>query len=215
MTTLTIYGVPFSNYVRTVRMALEEKGVAYELKPCAPGFEDGDARHPFGKIPFMRYGDLVLAESIAIIRFVERTLPGAPLWPAESRRAAICDQWVSAISDSVHRICGVGITFPRLAAPVLGLPVDEAEVAAAVARLPHCLAELERPLEAAPYLAGDAVTVADLYLLPMMYYLALTPEGAAILPGFPRLLAWLERMNARASAKATLPPSFESLRSAA
>ena len=81
MTTLTIYGVPFSNYVRTVRMALEEKGITYELKPCPPGFEDGTARHPFGKIPFMRYGDLVLAESIAIIRFVERTFPGPALWP--------------------------------------------------------------------------------------------------------------------------------------
>ena len=40
MTTLTIYGVPLSNYVRTVRMALEEKGIAYELKPCPPGFEE-------------------------------------------------------------------------------------------------------------------------------------------------------------------------------
>ena len=91
----------------------------------------------------------------------------------------------------------------------------EAEVAAASARLPHCLTELERPLTAAPYLAGDAMTVADLYLLPMIHYLALTPEGAAVLPGFPRLLAWQERMNARASVKATLPPSFDSLRSAA
>lgn len=215
MTTLTIYGVPLSNYVRTVRMALEEKGIAYELKPCPPGFEEEKARHPFGKIPFMRYGDFILAESIAIIRFVERTFPGPALWPTDAKQAAICDQWVSAISDSVHRICGVGISFPRLAAPVLGLPVDEAEVAAASARLPHCLTELERPLTAAPYLAGDAMTVADLYLLPMIHYLALTPEGAAVLPGFPRLLAWQERMNARASVKATLSPSFDSLRSAA
>ena len=128
MTTLTIYGVPFSNFVRTVRMALEEKGIAYELKPCPPGFEDGAARHPFGKVPFMRHGDFVLAESIAIIRFVERTFPGPTLWPTDAKLAAICDQWVSAISDSVHRICGVGISFPRLAAPVLGLPVDEAEM---------------------------------------------------------------------------------------
>jgi glutathione S-transferase len=215
MTTLTIYGVAFSNYVRTVRMALAEKGIAYELKPCAPGFEDGTARHPFGKIPFMRYGDLVLAESIAIIRFVERSFPGSALWPAETKQAALCDQWVSAISDVVHRISGVGITFPRLAAPVLGLPVDEAEIAAAAAKLPACLAELERQLTVTPYLAGDAVTVADLYLFPMFYYLGLTPEGAAALPGFPKLLAWRDRMEERASAKATVPPSFDTLRSAA
>ena len=215
MTTLTIYGVPFSNYVRTVRMALAEKGVAYELKPCAPGFEDGDVRHPFGRIPFMRYGDLVLAESIAIIRFVERTFPGPSLWPGDSKQAALCDQWVSAISDYVHRICGVGISFPRLFAPVLQFPVDEAEIAAAAEKLPTCLAELERQLALTPYLAGDAATVADLYLLPMFYYLAMTPEGAAVLPDFPKLLAWGGRMEQRTSARATVPPSFDSLRSAA
>lgn len=215
MTVLTIYGSPFSSFVRTTRMAMEEKGIAYELIACPPGHVDGEARHPFGKIPFMRYGDFVLAESIAIIRFVERTFPGPALWPVDAKQAAICDQWVSAICDSVHRICGAGISFPRLAAPVLGLPVDETAVAEAAARLPSCLAELERVLALEPYLAGKELTVADLYLLPIVHYLAMTPEGADVLPNFPHLIAWRARLEPRASVKSTIPPSFDLLRPAA
>jgi glutathione S-transferase len=211
-----LYGAPFSSFVRTTRMALEERGVPYTLLPCAPGHVDGAARHPFAKIPFLRYGDFILAESLAIIRFTEREFPAAPsLWPADSRRAALCDQWIGAIIDSVRAHIGAGICFPRLAAPVLGLPVDEAAIAAAAARLPVTLAELERPLAAQPYLTGPTMTLADLYLLPLVYYLGLTPEGQAVLPAYPALAAWQDRMAARPSVQATVPPSFETLRSAA
>jgi glutathione S-transferase len=216
MTELFLYGGPHSSFVRATRMALAERDVPYTLMPCPPGHVDGDARHPFSKIPFLRYGDFILAESIAIIRFTEREFPNAPsLWPADSRRAALCDQWVSAITDFVSKRIGFGICFPRLAAPVLGLPVDEAAIAAAVKLLPATLDELERPLAAQPYLTGATMTLADLYLVPTLYYLGLTAEGQAALPAYPALNAWQARMAERPSVRATVPPSFDSLRSAA
>ncbi len=51
-----VFGAPYSVYVRAVRLALEERGVAYELVPVdifAPGGPPADHmnRHPFGKIP--------------------------------------------------------------------------------------------------------------------------------------------------------------------
>jgi glutathione S-transferase len=218
MTDLLLYGGPHSSFVRTTRMALEERGVPYTLMPCPPGHVDGDARHPFGKIPFMRYDDLILAESIAIIRFAEREFPagryGPSLWPTDTMRAAHCDQWVSAISDSIVARIGFGICFPRLAAPVLGFPVDEAAVAAATAKLPATLAELERPLSAQPYLIGDTMTLADLYLVPILHYLGLTKEGQAALPDFPYLAAWQSLMAERPSVRATVPPPFALLRAA-
>jgi glutathione S-transferase len=220
MTELKIYGVPHSSFVRSTRLALEERRVPYTLVPCPPGHADGEARHPFGRIPFMRYGDFVLAESIAIIRFAERTFPpgggyGLSLWPAEPKPMALCDQWVSAISDSVSRSVGGAICFPRLAAPIFGMPVEEASVATAAGKLPAILAEFEKPLSAHPYLVNDALSLADLYLIPILHYLAMTPEGKAALPAFPKLEAWRARMNERASVKATVPPSFELLRPAA
>jgi glutathione S-transferase len=190
--------------------------VPYTLVPCAPGHVDGAARHPFSKIPFLRYGEFILAESIAIIRFTEREFPAAPsLWPSEPRRAALCDQWISAISDSVTTRIGRGITFPRLVAPVLGWPVDEAAVLAAVEALPATLDELEHPLSAQPYLTGATMTVADLYLVPVLHYLGLTKEGEAILPRYPALRAWRARMAERPSVQTTIPPSFALLRAVA
>jgi glutathione S-transferase len=216
MTELFLYGGPHSSFVRATRMALQERNVPYTLMACPPGHVDGEARHPFSKIPFMRYGDLILAESLAIIRFTEREFPDAlSLWPSDSRRAALCDQWISAISDSIVTRIGRGICFPRLAAPVLGWPVDEAAVAAAVENLPATLDELERPLAAQPYLTGDTMALADLYLLPILYYLGLTQEGQAALRDFPAIMAWQARMAERPSVQATVPPSFEVLRPAA
>jgi glutathione S-transferase len=216
MTELFLYGGPHSSFVRATRMALQERNVPYTLMACPPGHVDGAARHPFSKIPFMRYGDLILAESLANIRFTEREFPGAPsLFPSDSRRAALCDQWISAISDSVTDRIGRGICFPRLAAPVLGWPVDEAAIAAAVEKLPATLDELERPLAAQPYLTGETMTLADLYLVPVLYYLGLTKEGQSALPSYPAIQAWQARMAERPSVKATIPPSFEVLRPAA
>jgi glutathione S-transferase len=197
-------------------MALQERNVSYRLMACPPGHVDGDARHPFSKIPFIRYGDFILAESLAIIRFTEREFPAAPsLFPSETRRAALCDQWISAISDAVVARVGRGICFPRLAAPVLGWPVDEAAVAAAVEKLPATLDEVERPLAAQPYLTGATITLADLYLVPILHYLGLTQEGQAALPHYPAIQAWQARMAERSSVQATVPPSFEVLRPAA
>jgi glutathione S-transferase len=187
MTELFLYGGPHSSFVRTTRMALQEHNVRYTLVPCAPGHVDGDARHPFSKIPFIRYGDFILAESLAIIRFTEREFPGAPsLWPTDSRRAALCDQWISAISDSGVARIGRGICFPRLAAPVLGWPVDETAVALAVEKLPATLDEFEQPLRAQPYLTGATLSLADLYL-PLPRHDQGGAGGPAALPGAPGL----------------------------
>lgn len=216
MAELFLYGGPHSSFVRATRMALIERNVPYTLVPCAPGHVDGEVRHPFSKIPIMRYGDFILVESLAIIRFTEREFPGAPsLWPSDSRRAALCDQWVSAISDSVTTRIGRGICFPRLVSPVLGWPVDEAAVVAAVEKLPATLDELERPLAAQPYLTGETMTLADLYLVPTIHYLGLTKEGETALPHYPAIRAWQARMAERPSVQATVPPSFEELRPAA
>ena len=61
-------------------------------------------------------------------------------------------------------------------------------------------------------MAGEALSIADLMLAPQLAYVAATPEGRDLLKG-TALGAWLERMSARPSMLATLPP--ERLRQAA
>ncbi|MES1152677.1 MAG: glutathione S-transferase domain-containing protein, partial [Dongia sp.] len=66
-----------------------------------------------------------------------------------------------------------------------------------------------------PYLTGDTMTVADLYLVPILYYLGMTKEGQAVWPDFPHLAVWQARMGRRPSVRDTVPPPFEALRPAA
>ena len=60
-----------------------------------------------------------------------------------------------------------------------------------------------------PFLIGDAVTMADYFLLPTLFAFALAPEGKQTLPKFPSVVAWDNRMDALPNVvkfNATLPP---------
>jgi glutathione S-transferase len=99
MTAIKIHGVPPSTFTRTVRLACHEKGIDYELVPTMPG--EITALNPFRKIPAVSHGDLVLFETTAILRYLDRTFAGPKLWPDDSIGIALCDQWVSAVCDSL------------------------------------------------------------------------------------------------------------------
>src|SRR5258707_12704931 len=101
MSDIEIIGAPQSVYVRTTRMALEEKGVAYVVTPAAPHSAELLAIHPYGKIPAMRHGDFELFESRAIAGYADRLFPGPRLMPDDAKLAAKAEQWISAINTSV------------------------------------------------------------------------------------------------------------------
>jgi glutathione S-transferase len=68
-----VFGAPYSVYVRAVRLALEEKGVDYELVPVDIFASEGQpaehmVRHPFGKIPAFEHAGFRLYEAGAITR---------------------------------------------------------------------------------------------------------------------------------------------------
>ncbi len=162
MATLQIYGVPPSPFTRAARLACHEKGVDYELVSTPPG---GTApKNPLGKIPMMNHGDFTLFESQAIVRYVDHTFDGPPLWPKEAHAAALCDQWLSVVCDSmVHR-----------------------------------------------FLAGEQVTAADLFLVPIFFYFPAIPELKALGEASPNCGRWVREMGARPSVQAT-DPQFRGL----
>jgi len=90
-------------------------------------------------------------------------------------------------------------------------PRDQAlaEVAdSAEASLPEVqqqLALFEAQLAETPQLAGHAFSAADLYLAPVMAYLAQTPEAETILGEAPHLSRWWETVQQRPSFAATAP----------
>lgn len=71
-----VFGAPYTVYVSAVRLALEEKGVQYELLPLYIFSSSGvppehKARHPFGKIPAFEHAGFRLYEAGAITRYVD------------------------------------------------------------------------------------------------------------------------------------------------
>jgi glutathione S-transferase len=65
---------------------------------------------------------------------------------------------------------------------------------------------IDRALGASPYFAGDEVSLADLFLAPIVAYVAEMPEGDALMSACPNLSRWLEAIAKRPSFTATLPP---------
>src|SRR5205807_9256087 len=90
-----------STFVRTTRVALEEKGVPYTLTPARPHSPEVDAINPFGRIPVMRHGDFTLCESRAIIGYADRVFSGPKLLPDDPKRAAVIEQWSSLVANGV------------------------------------------------------------------------------------------------------------------
>src|SRR5437763_16654003 len=81
----TVYGIALSPFVRKVRVALAEKGVAYEVDPVLPVNVGPEYRKisPLGKVPAYRDGDTTLADSSVIIAYLDRTKPSPALYPSD------------------------------------------------------------------------------------------------------------------------------------
>lgn len=205
MTDIMIYGPAMSTYVRTARLAAAEKGVTHAIEEVDWGSDSHRKLHPFAKVPAMRHGDFVLYESEAICRYIDRAFPGPALQPADVKALARMDQWLSAVRDYVYPVMIEELVWERLVVPMEGGQPDEAMIAAAVPKMRDQLAVFERALASDSWLAGDAPSLADWMLFPIVAYLRVTPEGEAALPNVPKLGAWFARIAARPSAPATDP----------
>jgi glutathione S-transferase len=209
MSEFIVHGIPGSPFMRAVMLGLEEKSAGYEIKPVAPGEHRGEAyrqMHPFSRVPVIQHGDFTLYETQAILRYLDTVCSGPALQPAEPRRAARMNQ-LCGISDwYFFPQVGVPVVFQRIVGPILlGQTADEAVVAAAQPAAANCVRVLNNLLGDQAFLTGEALTIADLMLFPHLSYFSQTPEGRALLGG-TKLGVWIERMAARPSALATLPP---------
>ncbi|MDH3739123.1 MAG: glutathione S-transferase family protein [Alphaproteobacteria bacterium] len=200
MSEVILHGVGPSSYVRTCRMALDEKGVAYTLDPAMPQSPEQLARHPWGKIPSMTHGDVRLYESLAITRYVDEAFEGPALQPADAAGRARMDQWISAFIDYMYAPIVRSIVIQRV---VVETP-DSDIIAAAVPDAAKCIGLLNEQLGATPYLAGADLSLADLFVLPAINYVAMVPEGGPLLAEAGNVTAWAERMEARDAAQIAL-----------
>jgi len=163
---MILFGSSLSPYVRKVLAYAGEKGIELELQPT--GFPSHSPEYleasPFKKMPALRDGDYTLADSSAIIHYLEAKQPDPALIPTEPRaRGKVI--WFDEFSDTILVACGAKMFFNRIVAPrFIGRPGDlEAADTAEREELPPILDYLEKTVpDAGGYLVGDTLTLADI-----------------------------------------------------
>lgn len=201
---MILYGSSLSPFVRKVLAYAGEKGIELELQPTgfpnhAPEFLEAS---PFKKMPAFRDGDYVLADSSAIIHYLEAKFPERLLIPSEPelRGKTI---WFEEFADTMVCACGAKIFFNRIVAPrFIGRPGDlEAAEAAERDELPPILDYLERIVPGEDgYLVGDSLTLADIAVAgPFANFRH--AETTIDAERYPRAVAYIERILARPSFK--------------
>jgi glutathione S-transferase len=160
---LILYEHPFALYCQKVLIALEEQGIAYDVREEQRDFDRAELAKlwPPASIPVLRDGDKVIGETSIIIEH----LAGSRLVPSlESRKwDRICDQYVS---DAVQAIVSDTIQGRS----------DDRAAAQARSRLDMAYGMLEAQLTGNQFLAGDTFTIADCAAAPGLFYaLAIHP----------------------------------------
>ena len=165
----TILGNYRSSYVRSARMAFEEKGIAYAVQPAQPQSPEILALNPFGKMPAFRCGDLTLYETSAIMRHLDETLPGPALMPSAAGERAKAEQWISVLNcygyPALVRNYVLQYAFPR--GPD-GQP-DRATIDAALPEIRKVLGSLDRAIGPRDHLVSAIYPrCLDILLTPMI-----------------------------------------------
>jgi glutathione S-transferase len=207
MTDIKVHSIPGSPYGRAVLLVLEEKHATYQLVPVAPKTlrsPDHLARHPFGRIPVLEHRDFRLYETQAILRYLDRALPGPTLTPLELRLTARMDQLMSINDWYLFQGAGSVIGFQRIVGPkLMGLIPDETAIAAAMPKAQLVFDALACELGDAGYFGGEEPSLADMMIAPQVDFFAATPEWPLLTANHLNLVRWMDRMNGRASMQAT------------
>ena len=208
---LTLFGLRRSVYTRIVRLALEEKRVPYRLTEVEIFGPDGvptehRLRHPFGRIPVLDHDGLSIFETAAITRYIDERFEGPRLQPVEAGARARMNQVIGVLDSYAYRPMVWGIFVQQVRLPMQGLPSDEQQITKSIGEASAALAFLEGLAPSSASLTGNEFSLADIHAYPMLCYLALAPEGAALLQQYHRLHEWLARMRGRASVQATVTP---------
>jgi len=165
---MILYGSSLSPYVRKVLAYAGEKGIELELKSTgsAPGQPSDEflEASPLRKMPALRDGAFTLADSTAIISYLEARFPEPVMIPTDpEERGRVV--WFEEFADTSLTSCGGKMFYNRIVAPVfLGKPGDEEVARAAETQeMPPLLDYLETVVpDAGGFLVGDRLTLADI-----------------------------------------------------
>jgi glutathione S-transferase len=193
---------------------LEELGVDYEVKRyerdaktrLAPA--ELRAVHPLGKSPVIQHGDVVVAETGAILEYLLETFPDAGLKPPpRTEEARRFTYWLHYAEGSAMTPLLLALIFgeipkraPLLARPVAAGIAKKVRAALIAPQLASHTAWWEAALAKSSWFASERFTAADI----MMSFPLEAAASRAGFPDKPHCRAFLERIHARPAYQAAL-----------
>ena len=189
-------------FVQRSVIILLEKGIDFDityidLKQPPDWFL---AISPFGKVPVLRCGDIVLFESAVINEYIDETHP-PDLHPVDPLLRAQNRAWIEFGSGLNMDIHGVMVA------------TDADKFTTKCDAVKKELARVEAQLGAGPYLNGDPFSLADAAYAPTLMRLQLIKKhfGLDLMEELPKLQAWAEILTGRDSVQHSVVPDFVEL----
>lgn len=187
-----LHGASYSVYTRICLSAFEMKGARCRFAPLDIFAADGPAEarragHPFGKIPILHHGDLILYETLAITRYIDDRFDGPPLQPDDPAGRARMNQVVSIVDTQVYPVLVWGLYVPK--------SEGRKPKPGTLGKGRAVLAALET-LAGPDWLCGARPTLADAYLAACMDYILDSAAGNDMARNAPRLMTWWQRAQA-------------------
>ncbi|MGZ7456070.1 glutathione S-transferase family protein [Pseudomonas sp. Ma2-10] len=191
---LKLYGFCVSNYYNMVKLALLEKGLPFEEILFYPGpSPEALAISPRGKVPVLGVEQGFVNETSVILEYLEHRQNGTPLLPSDpferSRVLALAKE-IELYIELPGRACYAEAFF--------GMTVPDAIKDKTRAELLLGFASLGRHGKFAPYVAGDSLSIADVYFLysvPLACAVAQKLFDLDLLAEMPAAKALLERLG--------------------
>lgn len=201
---VTLWDHPLSPYAQKVKIALREKGVAYETAVpggIGVGGAAGDfvAANPRAEVPALIHDGFGIFDSTIILEYIEDAWPEPSLLPASPvDRARV--RMIEEVVDTHLEAVNWGLSELRWFRRAEG-PLGEELGARAGGQVRGYFAWLERELGDREWFNGDGFGWGDLSVVP--YVNGSVGHGIAPEPG-SRLAAWLARANDRPSVRETV-----------
>ena len=208
MSKMTLWGFNGSTYVRTVKMLLAEKGttdfeqVQINVLEGEPRKAEHLARHPFGKVPVLDHNGMRILETSAITRYLNDVLPGKSLVPASPPDRARMDMVIGILDSYGYGALVGGVAAYHLFPDFVG-GKNEAMLKAGIDNGRKVIEFAMNTKGDSPFVAGE-LSLADLYLAPVLAYVSMTPDAKAVfeVKGFAD---WWARVQALKSYQDTQP----------
>ncbi|RDW68209.1 glutathione transferase [Coleophoma crateriformis] len=203
---IKLHGDPRATCYQRVAFILAELGLPFETVTVSIAKNENKSPEflqlqPFGKVPALDDNGFVVFESRAICKYLANkyAVPGARLVPEDGdfEGLALFEQ-AASIEQSYFDPPSSAYAHDKIYKKFHGEETDEAAAAASLATLDAALAVYEGMLAQRQYLAGDRLTLADLFHVP--YGVVVKAAGAQeVFDRYPRVRKWLEGMEARES----------------